>query len=169
MPELADIFHRYGPEYRAKFGSQMLPSHHRAMRDIENCRTENMGGHVYLCEDCGETHYCYHSCQNRNCPKCMNDRTDIWLENQRYLLVPTCYHLTTFTLPGELRYVARSNQKIVYNILFTTSAAALKKLAADPRFVGGLIGMMGILHTWTRDNFLSSPYPLYRSGRRFRH
>jgi hypothetical protein len=29
----------------------------------------------------------------------------------------------------------------------------LLKLAEDPRFVGGLIDMMGILHTWTRDLF----------------
>ena len=87
MPELADIFHRYGPEYRAKFGSKMLPSHVKAMWDIENCRTENMDGQVYLCEDCGEMHYSYHSCQNRHCPKCMNDRTDIWLEKQRELLI----------------------------------------------------------------------------------
>ena len=152
MPELADIFHRYGPEYRAKFGSKMLPSHVKAMWDIENCRTENMDGQVYLCEDCGEMHYSYHSCQNRHCPKCMNDRTDIWLEKQRELLIPTHYHLSTFTLPEELRNVTRSNQKLIYGILFRTSAAAMKKLAADPRFVGGLIGMMGVLHTWTRAN-----------------
>ena len=25
------------------------------------------------------------------------------------------------------------------------------ELAADPRFVGGLVGMVGVLHTWTRD------------------
>jgi hypothetical protein len=27
MLELADIFRRYEPEYRARFGKQMLPSH----------------------------------------------------------------------------------------------------------------------------------------------
>ncbi len=60
-------------------------------------------------------------------------------------------HLVTFTLPEEFRQIARSNQKLIYGILFRTSAAALKKLAADPRFVGGQIGMTGVLHTWTRD------------------
>jgi hypothetical protein len=47
--------------------------------------------------------------------------------------------------------VARSNQKAIYNLLFQSSAAALQKLAKDPRFVGGDIGMMGGLHTWKRD------------------
>ncbi len=66
------------------------------------------------------------------------------------LLPAVTYHLVTFTLPEELRQIARSNQKLIYGILFRTSAAALKKLAADPRFVGGQIGMTGVLHTWTR-------------------
>jgi hypothetical protein len=39
----------------------------------------------------------------------------------------------------------------VYNILFRASSQALQKLALDPRFVGGRIGMVGVLHTWTRD------------------
>jgi hypothetical protein len=40
---------------------------------------------------------------------------------------------------------------VVYNILFRTSASALQKLAHDPRYVGGKIGMVGILHTWGRN------------------
>lgn len=35
--------------------------------------------------------------------------------------------------------------------MFRSSAEALKKLATDPRFVGGEIGMMAGLHTWQRD------------------
>src|SRR6266567_3317792 len=56
----------------------------------------------------------------------------------------------TFTLPQELRAVARSNQKTIYNLLFRTSSQALLKLAQDPRFVGGRVGIVGVLHTWTR-------------------
>jgi hypothetical protein len=59
--------------------------------------------------------------------------------------------MVTFTLPQELRTVARSHQKLIYNVLFRTSAAALQQLARDPRFVGGQIGMIGVLQTWTRD------------------
>ena len=59
--------------------------------------------------------------------------------------------MVTFTLPEELRSLARANQKIVYNILFRASSEALQKLALDPRFIGGRIGMVGVLHTWTRD------------------
>ncbi|MFO7681986.1 MAG: transposase, partial [Chloroflexota bacterium] len=45
----------------------------------------------------------------------------------------------------------RSNQSWLYNLLFRVSAAATQHLAKDPRFVGGQIGMVGILHTWGRN------------------
>ena len=78
-------------------------------------------------------------------------RTEQWLFKQQQLLIPSHYFLVTFTLPSELRSSTRSNQKLVYDLLFKSSAAALKKLASDPRFIGGQIGMMGGLHTWKRD------------------
>jgi hypothetical protein len=148
---MAEIFGRYGPEYREKFGERMPPRHRQAMAAIEQCRTEAMGGHVYHCGACDEALYSYHSCKNRHCPKCQNETAEQWLVEQRELLLPTPYFMVTFTLPADLKQVARSNQKIVYNILFRTSAAALQQLAQDPRFVGGRIGMIGVLHTWTRD------------------
>lgn len=49
MVELADIFRRYGREYREKHGTRMPPSHLDAMTDIERCRTEALGGQVYQC------------------------------------------------------------------------------------------------------------------------
>jgi hypothetical protein len=153
MVELADIFRRYAPDYIERFGDRMLPSHHRAIQDIIACRTEQMGGHLYCCEnpDCKQLVYAYHSCGNRSCPKCGQEKTQRWVEKQHNLLLPTHYFLVTFTLPCQLRPVARSNQKVVYNQLFKSSAASLQKLAKDPRFVGGQIGMMGGLHTWQRD------------------
>lgn len=151
MVEVAEIFRLHGAQYRAKYGSRMLPSHRRAMRDIESCRTPSLGGEVYLCKKCDDYRYSFHSCKNRHCPKCQNDQANQWLEEQKNLLLPVTHFMVTFTLPEELRAVARSNQKTVYNILFRASSRALQKLALDPRFVGGRIGMVGVLHTWTRD------------------
>jgi hypothetical protein len=151
MPELADIFHRHGPEYLSKFSDRMLPSHLTAMEDILNCRTEAMGGHVYLCDQCAALRFSYHSCKNRHCPKCGNDSTELWLKKQLELLLPQTYFLVTFTLPEDLRSVTRSNQKAVYDLLFTASSEALKKLALDPRLLGGRLAMLGVLHTWGRD------------------
>jgi len=150
MVEVADIFRLHGPAYRAKFGNRMLPSHRRAMQDIEQCRTAALGGQVYFCQQCDEQLYSYHSCKNRHCPKCQNEQANEWLQEQKELLLPTHHFLVTFTLPAELRPLARSNQKTSYNLLFRASAAALQQLARDPRFVGARLGMVGVLHTWTR-------------------
>ena len=151
MVEMADIFHRYGPQYCAKFGTKMLPSHRKTMRAIERCRTVSLGGHVYRCEACAEVQYLYHSCRNRHCPKCQNQNGQQWLEKQQDLLLPTRHFLLTFTLPSQLRRVARSHQKLFYDLLFRASAAASQLLARDPRFVGGQMGMVGVLHTWGRN------------------
>lgn len=151
MVEVAEIFRLHGAQYRAKYGDRMLRSHLRAMRDIESCRTPSLGGEVYVCNKCGLYRYSYHSCKNRHCPKCQNGQANQWLEEQKELLLPVTHFMVTFTLPEELRAVARSNQKTLYNILFRASSQALQKLALDPRFVGGRIGMVGVLHTWTRD------------------
>ncbi len=159
MITLGDIFRRYGPAYREKFGDR-IPSRHRVvMAAIEQCRTEALGGHVYTCPRCATTRYCYHSCRNRHCPTCQQGQAQIWLARQQDLLLPVPYFLVTFTLPAQLRTVTRQHQRQLYALLFRSSAAALQQLAADPRFLGGQIGMVGVLQTWTRDllyGFLSS-------------
>jgi len=158
--ELADIFRRYGADYRQKYPNRILPSHRQAMAAIETCRTEALGGQVYACPSCGETRYVYHSCRNRHCPKCQQERTEEWLTLQHELLLPVPYFLLTFTLPEELRNLARQNQKRFYPLLFQASAQAAQQLANDPRYVGGQIGMVGVLHTWTR-NLLFHPHVHY--------
>ena len=37
--------------------------------------------------------------------------------------------------------------------MLLSSCKATQQLARDPRFVGGQIGMLGVLHTWTRNLF----------------
>jgi hypothetical protein len=73
------------------------------------------------------------------------------LAQQQALLLPVPYFLVTFTLPAGLRAVARQHPRTIYTLLFRASAAALQQLAQDPRFLGGQIGMLGVLQTWTRD------------------
>jgi hypothetical protein len=151
MNTLAAITQRYGPDYQDKFNEKLLPSHRRALHDIAHCRTASFGGHLYQCPDCHDVHYQYHSCQNRHCPQCQHNAGQDWLAKQQALLLPVPYFMVTFTLPEALRRIARRHQRVVYSLLFRTAAAALKELAWDPRFVGGKIGMVSVLHTWGRN------------------
>jgi hypothetical protein len=150
MLEVAEIVRLHKDEYQAKFGSQLTSVQKKALRDIQNCRTAFFGGHVYRCDHCDQERYSYHSCRNRSCPKCHYDQTERWIATQRQRLLPCPYYLITFTLPAALRPLAQSHPKIVYGILMKTAADALQKLAADPRFLGARLGMLAVLHTWTR-------------------
>jgi len=60
------------------------------------------------------------------------------------------YFLVSCTLPHTLTPLACSHQKLIYDLLFQTSADALQTLARNPKWLGGAIGLVGVLHTWDR-------------------
>src|SRR5262249_12843922 len=151
MPSVAEVVRRYGPEYLERFGAVMPAAHKKVLRDITACRTGELGMVVYRCADCGTTHAMGRSCGDRHCPSCQRDKAEAWLEKQTDRLLPCPYFLVTFTLPAELRDVARAHQRVVYAALFEASSEALRRLAADPKFVGtDRLGFFGVLHTWGR-------------------
>ena len=50
-----------------------------------------------------------------------------------------------------------SNPRVMYDLLFRTSAATMLDVAADPRRLGAQIGFISILHTWGQ-NLLLHPH-----------
>ena len=150
MLEVADILRRYGGAYLDRFGDAVPYRHRCDIRDLVNCRTAALGGHVYVCDGCGHQHFSYHSCRNRHCPKCHGYHMEDWLATRHDELLPVRYFHVVFTVPQELRRIIRSHPEQLYGILMKAAARALMKLAADPRYVGGKIGILAVLHTWTR-------------------
>ena len=128
----------------------MLPSHKKALFDISACRTPIMGGQVYKCNSCKSYHYSFHSCGNRSCNNCQNNIADDWLTKNNNLLLPVDYFMVTFTLPEELRPLARSNQILFYNLLFNCSARTLESFSSNPKHIAAKPGYLGLLHTWSR-------------------
>jgi hypothetical protein len=90
------------------------------------------------------------SCRNRHCPKCQGNARHRWLEARRQELLPTPYVHVVFTLPRELAPLALQNKKVVYDLLFRTSAETLLEVARDPRHLGCEIGFFSVLHTWNQ-------------------
>ena len=72
------------------------------------------------------------------------------LANRRRELLPIPYFHLVLTLPQELRELVRRHQQDRYAILLRAAAQALLTRAADPHDVGGLLGVLGVLHTWSR-------------------
>ena len=147
--EVGDIFREHGKAYRASH--VLTPEQHRVMRDIETCRTAELGGHMDKCVDCGHKRPSYNSCRNRHCPKCQSLDQAKWLEGRKRHILPVYYFHVVFTLPGELRALALWNRREVFNILFGAASQTLLALGRDPKRLGAHIGFTAVLHTWTRD------------------
>jgi uncharacterized Zn finger protein (UPF0148 family) len=148
--EVADVFRRFAADYVSAHGTSMLPSHRRAIADILDCRTAALGGQVWRCEQCGTEVFSHHSCGNRSCPKCHTAQTQEWLERRQAEMLPVPYFHITITVPAELREVLRAHQRDGYAVLMQASAAAIIELARDPRYVGGTVAVLAVLHTWTQ-------------------
>jgi hypothetical protein len=65
-------------------------------------------------------------------------------------LLPVPYFLVTFTVPEDLRRWIRSHPGPGYDLLLAASAQALQDLAQNPHRLGATLGLLGVLHTWTR-------------------
>ena len=143
------LLRQLAPEYWKQFGPAMPQRHRQVLRKILSCRTPALGGELFQCPACPGFDYRYHSCNDRHCPLCGQTDADAWLQRQRVrLLLPVPYFLVTFTVPEELRSLIRSHQRIALALLFAASAQALQDLAAHR--LGAQLGMLGVLHTWSR-------------------
>ncbi|MGB8437656.1 MAG: IS91 family transposase, partial [Burkholderiales bacterium] len=120
----------------------------RALGAIARCRTAALGGEISRCDQCGESHYVYHSCRNRHCPKCQSLAKERWLAARRAELLPVAYFHLVFTLPHELNALAQGNPRAIYELLFGAASATLLDFGRNPRWLGGEIGAMLVLHTW---------------------
>ena len=150
MIALADVFRRFADDYLSQHGTSVLPSHQRAIADILACRTDALGGHLWRCNHCSTEVYSYHSCKNRSCPRCHKDQTERWLSARKLEMLPCRYFHVTVTVPAQLREVLRANQRDGYAALMKATAEAVIELARDRRHVGGTVGVMAVLHTWTQ-------------------
>jgi len=68
--ELADVFRTHQDDFLARWNAVLSRQQRKALRDIRDCRTSVLGGHLYECDRCGHRVKVFNSCRNRSCPKC---------------------------------------------------------------------------------------------------
>ena len=146
--EVADIIRAYGNRFIEKNRSWLTWFQLRVLFAIEHCRTAALGGHLDRCRQCGFETTSFNSCRSRHCPKCQTNARNNWLANRTRELLPVNYVHVVFTIPHELSWLALQNKKVVYDLLFHSSAATLMEIAGDPRHLGAEIGFLSVLHTW---------------------
>ena len=146
--EVAGVVRRAGTRFIERYGGSLTWAQLKVLRAIERCRTAAFGGHRDQCVRCGHQAISYNSCRNRHCPKCQTNAREKWLRAREQELPPAGYYHLVFSVPHALAPLIWQNKRILFRLLFETSAATLLEVAADPAHLGAEIGFLSIPHTW---------------------
>jgi hypothetical protein len=131
-----------------QYGARLTSEQQRALKDLTNCRTAALGGHILECPGCGHQQIAYNSCGNRHCPACQTMDAARWLEARAAELLPVPYFHLVFTLPDALDEIALANPRVVYDLLLRSAAETVLDVAANPDHLGARTGILAVLHTW---------------------
>ena len=148
--EVADIIRAAGEAFIEQNRHWLGWKHVKVLRAIERCRTAALGGHLDECTRCGHRAISFNSCRNRHCPKCQTAARERWIAARQRELLPTRYLHVVFTLPSRLAPLVLQNKKVIYDLLFRTTAETLLEVARNPKHLGAEIGFFSVLHTWSQ-------------------
>ena len=130
-------------------GDHRLDARQRQVcRHVLTCRTAALGGFALQCDRCHDPVRLYHACRDRHCPRCQRRASEAWCARERAAVLPVTYHHLVFTLPHALNGWVAVHPRELYAVLFETVWATLSAFGADPKRLGGKLGMTAVLHTW---------------------
>lgn len=143
---LADFFDQYWDEYVKSPTKYITTEQFKAVAAIRACRTEALGIDHYICQECGEISYLYHSCKNRFCPTCSWKDTMDWAEKMKNQMLDIPHRHVVFTVPHSLNNLIKANKGHLLNVLFKSAADSIKdwmmhKYKLNP-------GIINVLHTF---------------------
>src|SRR6266853_2076049 len=149
--EVADLVRAAGGGFIERSRRWIRWKHVKVLLALVRCRTAALGGHFDECTRCGHrAPISYNSCRDRHYPKCQTAARDRWIEARGQELLPTRYVHVVFTLPRHLAPLVLQNKKVLYDLLFRSSAETLLEVARNPQHLGAEIGFFSVLHTWSQ-------------------
>ena len=152
MSTFIDLLRIHHDEFERQFGNQLSHDSRRAIYAMLSCKTAQQGRSQWYCFHCQHDDRQPLSCGHRHCPQCQQRTTSDRLIRQQSKLLPVHYFMVKFTLPNELRPLARKNPKALYQSMFSVAASVLKDFAK--RKFDGEIGFTAVLHTHSRQRNL---------------
>lgn len=143
---IRSAFQNFYPSYAAShFVSK---EQEKAAFCIGACKTGKLGYTLSECPECGFRKIHARSCNNRDCPCCQAPLEKKWvLERNSELISGIAYYHVVFTLPNELNPLISANQKLLYNLLFSSASDTLITLCKDKKYMGALPGIVSVLHS----------------------
>jgi hypothetical protein len=148
---LASLIERFAPAYLAQHHGSVLPSQRDALAAMAHCRTRMALRMLAECSSCQQQVAVPHSCGHRSCPHCQHFESQRWIERQTQRLVAGNYFLVTFTLPAQLRPLARQHPRIMYDLMMDCAWQTLRTFTLNHRRLQGTAGAISVLHTHARD------------------
>jgi hypothetical protein len=127
---------------------RLSPRQWQVCSHIRSCRTAALGGLQLHCDHCDYELPQYHACRDRHCPRCQQRASRRWCERQQAGVLPVSYYHLVFTVPHTLNPWVQLHPQVIYGLLFQSVWATLTAFAADPKRLGGELGMTAVLHTW---------------------
>ncbi|MCG9555938.1 transposase zinc-binding domain-containing protein, partial [Vibrio sp. Isolate32] len=152
MSTFIELLRQHHPALKRHHPAQINGDMHRAIGAMLRCKTEQQGRSQWFCSHCHHDDRLPLSCGHRHCPQCQQRTTADWLQRQQQKRLPIHYFMVTFTLPYQLRVLARHQPKATYNGMFKVASGVLKDFAN--RQLQGELGFTAVLHTHSRQRNL---------------
>lgn len=144
---IRDIFQLFYDDYAD--GHPVSREQQKAADCISKCKTGLLGHNISYCESCGYEKIHYSSCNNRDCPCCQQPLEKKWvMEREAELIEGIAYYHVIFTIPHELNDLIYENQKLLYDLLFSSATDTLLTQCKDKKYMGATPGIVSVLHTW---------------------
>lgn len=151
---LASFFDSHWETYVKSPTERITPEQFKAVAAMRVCRTEALGIDHYVCQECGEISYVYHSCKNRFCPTCSWKDTMDWAKRMKNQMLDIPHRHVVFTIPHSLNNLIKANKAPLLDVLFKTAADAIKDWMMHKHKLNP--GIINVLHTFgEKKNFHS--------------
>jgi len=150
MIRLASVIAQFEADFLAQFRHRLSFEQLQALWAIGHCRSPASPMMQLQCEGCDHQRLVPHSCGHRLCPHCQHHESQQWLERQMQRLVPADYFLLTFTLPAQLRALARAHAEILFDVLMRCAWETVHRFSQNDRQLQGTPGAIAVLHTHSR-------------------
>ena len=148
--DLQTIATTYQDRFLKRYGHTLNADQWSGFNAILGCRQGQYGELQAACSSCSHARELPRSCGHRACNQCQSHSTQEWLDRQLSKQLPVDYYMATFTLPFELRRLAKAHRKTVYRLLLECAVATLKTFGLNKPGFEAELGLCAVLHTHTR-------------------
>lgn len=122
---------------------------HDNVYKLLHCKTAWMGIQIYQCKNHPkQVKLVPCTCKSRFCPSCGFKANTVWLYNLMERIIPCDYQHLIFTLPYQLRDLAKANRSVIFNLMSKCLYDSIKQFISNHKNFNYTPGAVSVLHTF---------------------